>query len=177
MKRQPGNLVNYSSDTYQIAGLGVTTHPMLGRQVVTDREISEGEIIAIWRGREISSHEAAALAQPARDQLLQVGADRYLVTHPIELCTVDFINHSCDPNCGFVDAVTLVAMRPIGAGEPITFDYAMSDSGELIEFACRCGASTCRTRMTSNDWRLPELQRRYRGWFAPHVEELIQAIR
>jgi len=109
--------------------------------------------------------------------LLQVGADRYRVTHPIELCTVDFINHSCDPNWGFVDAVTLVAMRPIGAGEPITFDYAMIDSGTLMEFACHCGASTCRTRMTSNDWRLPELQRRYRGWFAPHVEELIQATR
>jgi len=39
----------------------------------------------------------------------------------------DLVNHSCDPNCGLVGAVLVVAMRDIEPGEEITFDYAMSD--------------------------------------------------
>jgi hypothetical protein len=27
--------------------------------------------------------------------------------------------------------------------------------------------------MSGNDWRLPQLQQRYAGWFAPHVARLI----
>jgi len=39
------------------------------------------------------------------------------------------VNHSCDPNCGVQlndgQAFDFVARRPIGAGEELTFDYAM----------------------------------------------------
>ncbi|MFZ9911537.1 MAG: SET domain-containing protein, partial [Ilumatobacteraceae bacterium] len=72
-------------------------------------------------------------------------------------------------------ATTLVAMQEISAGETITFDYAMSDANPFIEFSCRCGTSMCRGRMTGEDWRIPQLQRRYAGWFAPHVDALIRA--
>ena len=57
-----------------------------------------------------------------------MGADRFLHTYEDDLCEVDFINHSCDPNCGFTNANTLVAIRSIGPGESITFDYAMRDT-------------------------------------------------
>ncbi|MGA1442302.1 MAG: SET domain-containing protein-lysine N-methyltransferase, partial [Ilumatobacteraceae bacterium] len=89
------------------------------------------------------------------------------------LVTVDFINHSCEPNCGFTDDSTLVAMRDIAAGESVTFDYAMSDTNSFIAFECRCETSLCRGRMSGSDWRLPQLQQRYAGWFAPHVARLI----
>jgi hypothetical protein len=152
-------------------------HPTLGRYVITERAISPGETIAIWRGVEISTREALELSPEERHQLLQVGADRFLYTDEADLCEVDFINHSCDPNCGFTDASTLVALRHIAPGESITFDYAMSDVNSFIEFSCRCGASMCRGRLTGDDWKLRELQVRYAGWFAPHVDELIQAQR
>jgi hypothetical protein len=159
--------------TTSAAGLRVVGHPRLGRQVVTDRVIEAREIVAIWRGYEITEDAARKLDRSERDQLLQVGLGRFLVNGD-ELCVVDFINHSCDPNCGFLDTTTLVAMRRIDAGESITFDYAMSDSNSFISFDCKCGSAHCRKRLDRDDWRSPELQLRYAGWFAPHIDQLIR---
>lgn len=164
-------------DTYATSGLRVMHSATLGRYVITDRDIAPGETIAIWRGTMISTRDAMNLHPEEQHQLLQVGGDQFLYVDSDNLCEVDFINHSCDPNCGFTDARTLVALRHIAPGESITFDYAMSDVNEFIEFSCSCGASMCRGRLTGDDWKLHELQVRYAGWFAPHVEELIQAQR
>jgi hypothetical protein len=30
--------------------------------------------------------------------------------------------------------------------------------------------------VTGNDWKLPALQQRYRGYFTPHIERLIRAL-
>ena len=160
--------------TYATSGLRVLHDSTLGRYVITERAIVPGETIAIWRGVEISTREALQLPPEQRHQLLQVGADQFLYTESDHLCEVDFINHSCDPNCGFTDAYTLVSLRSISPGESITFDYAMSDTNSFIEFSCMCSAPTCRGRLTGNDWQILELQIRYAGWFAPHAEELIR---
>ena len=162
-------------ETFSADGLRVVDHPRLGRQVITDRPIDAREVVAVWRGYEITEAVAAGLERSERDQLLQVGMGRFLANDD-DLCTVDFINHSCEPNCGFVDATTLVAMRRIEAGESITFDYAMSDSNSFISFDCSCGSTICRGRLDRDDWRRPDLQQRYAGWFAPHIEQLIHGL-
>ena len=82
-----------------------------------------------------------------------------------------YVNHSCDPNF-----LNRVAWRDIEADEELTVDYAIFQSFPkyLLE-PCTCGASICRGRMTGNDWKLHELQQRYRGYFTPHIERLIRA--
>jgi hypothetical protein len=62
-----------------------------------------------------------------------------------------FINHSCDPNCEAVEVdggIWIDAIRPIAAGEELTYDYAYEwDEGDeaLTSFySCRCGAPVCR---------------------------------
>jgi len=158
--------------TYSAPGLRVVTLQSLGRGVVAERAFARGEVIAVWRGPTITAREAVNLPTHERDQLLQVDDDAFIHSDE-ELVTVDFINHSCDPNCGFSDGATLVAMREILPGEAVTFDYAMSDTNSFIAFECRCGSSSCRGQMSGNDWKLPQLQQRYAGWFAPHVARLI----
>ena len=158
--------------TYSAPGLRVVTLQSLGRGVVAERVFARGEVIAVWRGPTITAREAANLPTDERDQLLQVDDDAFIYSDE-ELVTVDFINHSCDPNCGFSNGATLVAMREILPGEAVTFDYAMSDTNSFIAFKCRCGSSSCRGQMSGNDWKLPQLQQRYAGWFAPHVARLI----
>jgi hypothetical protein len=61
----------------------------------------------------------------------------------------DFINHSCDPNCGMRGNSVLVALRDIEPGEELGYDYGYErteDMGEEEEklYVCRCGAATCR---------------------------------
>jgi D-alanine-D-alanine ligase len=56
-------------------------------------------------------------------------------------------NHSCDPNTRF-DGLDVVAIRGIRAGDELTLDYAQFLDASAEAFECRCGASTCRGRVT-----------------------------
>ena len=162
--------------TYSAPGLKVVSLGARGRGVVAERNFKQGEVIAIWRGSIITEGEVLKLSDSERSQLLQFDEDAFLVTSKT-LVNADFINHSCEPNCGFTDSTTLVAMREIEAGEAITFDYAMSDTKPIFAFDCWCGTSKCRKKIVGNDWQLTDLQERYAGWFAPHVARLIKQSR
>ena len=84
------------------------------------------------------------------------------------------LNHSCNPNVGLEGQIVFVAMRQIGAGEELVLDYAMMDDYEG-EMECRCETPKCRRTITGKDWRDPELQRRYRGYFSAHLAKRITA--
>lgn len=85
------------------------------------------------------------------------------------------VNHSCDPNCGVrrneaVDGFDFVALRPIPAGEEITFDYAMRNYViEHFPAQCLCGTAACRGTVTG--WKdLPaERKAAYGELVAPYL--------
>ena len=120
---------------------------------------------------------ATTCAGAAAANALQVGIDRYLyLDEPGR-----FVNHSCDPNCGVLvradeRQIEVRALRPIAAGEEITFDYAMCDASDYDEFSCMCGVPTCRQVVTGADWRDPVLQAKYSGWFSPYLARRIAAL-
>ena len=89
-----------------------------------------------------------------------------------------FINHSCKPNCGIRGEITGVAVREIKSGEEITFDYAMLDdeSDERYNLQCTCGEPDCRGLITGKDWLCPELQIKYKGYFARYLQEKIDRL-
>lgn len=91
---------------------------------------------------------------------------------------VYYINHSCDPNIWLQDAATLVARRDIPAGEEITADYILweADENYIAKWDCQCGSSLCRKKITGKDWRLPELQERYKGHFSPLLNKRIKEV-
>lgn len=83
-----------------------------------------------------------------------------------------FINHSCNPNCGLQGINTGIATRDIVAGEEITFDYAMLDN-EPYSFNCSCGSANCRKIITGFDWKKPEIQAMYAGYFVDYLQDKI----
>ena len=38
---------------------------------------------------------------------------------------------------------------------------------------CKCGAPNCRKILTGKDWQLPELQKRYAGYFSTYLARKI----
>jgi SET domain-containing protein len=78
----------------------------------------------------------------------------------------DYVNHSCEPNCGLViegGKVSLVAIRDIGEGEELYFDYSTTMDEDDFEMPCRCGVASCRG-VVRDFKHLPEgLKRRYVG--------------
>lgn len=85
------------------------------------------------------------------------------------------LNHSCDPNTWF-DGDVLVTRRPVAAGEELTYDYATGTAGWTDRaLYCHCETYRCRQVVEPDDWRIPQLQERYAGHFAPAVQRLIDA--
>ncbi|GHV06559.1 hypothetical protein FACS1894217_05490 [Clostridia bacterium] len=85
------------------------------------------------------------------------------------------VNHSCNPNCGLRGEITGVAMRDIKEGEELTMDYAMLDDDPDVNYnlQCTCGDPSCRGTITGRDWLRPELQKKYKGYFAVYLQEKI----
>lgn len=72
-------------------------------------------------------------------------------------------NHSCDPSAEAVrqsDRVALVALRDLGPGEEITFDYGFG-LADALGNSCRCGAILCAGRILASPLR-PLLRRHLR---------------
>ena len=83
-----------------------------------------------------------------------------------------YSNHSCDPNLGLRGNIIFVALRDIEPGEELTHDWCMTDD-DNYETECTCGAVNCRRVLTGKDWQRPELQARYRGYFATYLADKI----
>jgi hypothetical protein len=85
------------------------------------------------------------------------------------------VNHSCDPNLGWVDEHALETLRDVAAGAELLVDYAMSATDPAYILRCHCDSYRCRQMVEGTDWRIPQLQRRYAGHWAPRVQRLIDA--
>ena len=83
-----------------------------------------------------------------------------------------FLNHSCEPNLGWRDT-TLVTLRPVAAGEELTYDYATATADPRFLLRCHCESYRCRQMVTGDDWRIPELQERYAGQWSVPLQQLV----
>ncbi|HEX5132337.1 MAG TPA: SET domain-containing protein [Candidatus Krumholzibacteria bacterium] len=142
-----------------------------GRAVIAREKIRMGDVLVVWGGEVIDGLALRSMSEDKYRLALQIEEDLYLLTS--NEGPADWVNHSCNPNAGLRGQIVLVAMRDIRAGEEITFDYATSDGSAYDEFECGCGARTCRKHVTGDDWRLPELQSRYAGYFSPYLQRRI----
>ncbi len=130
--------------------------------------IQTGETLVKWGG--VVFTRAEILAGKANPETIAVLNQDLYLADPIDALLTDeyTLNHSCDPNTWMLDAITLIARRPIAPSEEVTADYALwlfEQDWKLNP--CRCGSPLCRGQVTSQDWQRPELQARYRA--SPHI--------
>jgi len=88
-----------------------------------------------------------------------------------------FPNHSCDPNLGWADELVLVAATELSPGTELVVDYAMSITEPDWFLRCHCPSYRCRQMVEGGDWRIPQLQHRYDGQWAPHVQRMVDGSR
>ncbi|WP_397209387.1 SET domain-containing protein-lysine N-methyltransferase [Nocardioides sp.] len=74
-------------------------------------------------------------------------------------------NHSCDPNLGIRGDGDLVALRPIAAGDELTYDYSLTVPRNVFtrtwHLACACGADRCRRDVGNVDTVPIDVLQRY----------------
>jgi hypothetical protein len=148
-----------------------------GRGLFARAAIAAGEVVAVKGGAVMDRATFARIAADVSPAEIQIEDDLFIA--PMTAADVETnmlrLNHSCAPNVGVRGQITFVAMRDIAAGEELTTDYAMIDGDAAERMPCACGAAACRGTITGDDWRRPELQRRYRGYFSRYLEARIVA--
>lgn len=117
----------------------------LGKGLFAKEDIAKGEFIGGLYGLFYEADSSMALPEDVRDHLMQCG-DKFYRGNEFADEAVQYLNHSCDPNCGVQGLFDFVAMRDIKAGEEITTDYAMQDDSnwEVPGGGCLCGSKGCR---------------------------------
>jgi uncharacterized protein len=152
-----------------------------GRGMFARSLINEGETVVIWGGVTFTKAEVDA-GKAAERSTVPIGEDLYLGSpvgqYDRERDDLgDFMNHSCDPTCWMQDEVTLVTRRDVQPGEELTANYALweNDESDIKPWKCACASLLCRRTVTGRDWRLPELQTRYRDHFSPFINDRIHS--
>ncbi len=150
---------------------GLEARPLGDREglgVFATRPFAAGTLLVVWGGALMTTAALRAIPGPPL-YAIQVEDDLHLVTLPEHVGIADYVNHGCDPNCVLVGQVSLFSARAILPGEEIRYDYATSDADTFEPMRCTCRSPNCRGWIRDDDWRLPELQRRYDGHFSPYI--------
>lgn len=149
-----------------------------GKGMFATELIKVGETVLVWGGvwgEDYTNEQGANQAKAKGKLVIQWDDDLYSVEDKGEELGY-FLNHSCDPNVWMKDAFTLIAKRDIQAGEEVVADYVFweADPNYMSEWQCQCGSPMCRERVTGNDWKLLELQEKYKGHFSPLINKRIE---
>jgi hypothetical protein len=149
-----------------------------GRGLYSTAKIKKGEVVVIKGGYILTKTQRDHIGRELGPSEIQVTEDLFIgpTTQSEREGGMMHLNHSCEPNLGLQGQIVYVALRDIGIDEELTFDYAMTDD-EPYEMTCRCGSSRCRGTITGLDWRKPEIQSRYDGYFFWFIQRRIDPLR
>jgi SET domain-containing protein len=168
-------LVKQTPLSWRSSKTEVRQSPIHGRGLFATTDIAKGEIVMIKGGHIVSRDFLEREVTPKLGPVeIQIGDDLFIapVTADEREGSMLYSNHSCDPNLGLRGNIIFVALRDTPAGEELTHDWCMTDD-DVYETECTCGSVNCRRVLTGKDWQRPELQARYRGYFATYLADKI----
>ncbi len=87
----------------------------------------------------------------------------------------DYINHSCEPNVGLNDAITVIAVKNIQKGEELCIDYRFWEfrlDWEL-DRECNCGALSCSKLIKGSFYKEIDEKYPYFRYFSPALKNKI----
>lgn len=130
-----------------------------GKGVYALQPIAKGEVVIEYVGQVISWPEALRRHPSNPDDPNHTFFfhldDAHVIDAGVGGNAARWINHACEPNCEADEAdgrVFIKALRRIKPGEELFYDYGLTIDERYTpklkrEYACRCGARTCRGTM------------------------------
>lgn len=154
--------------------------PIEGKGLFATADIKKDEIVGVFGGYVMTLQEIyEGRNNTIRNDHVQID-DYFGIGKIKEEEDRSCFNHSCDPNAGFRGQIILITKRKIKKGEEITFDYAMETCHlkgiPPYKFPCNCGAKNCRKFVTGDDWKMVDLQKKYKGYFQWYIQKKINKL-
>jgi len=151
-----------------------------GKGTFTRRKIPANTRILEFTGdRVMRAVVDQAQSEGGHDSFLQIGEDSFIGSSGK---MDDYVNHSCDPNCGLEfadDRIYLLSIKPVKRGEELTFDYATSQKSFPFRFHCRCGSQDCRGEIGDYS-EIPDYRKIFyhsMGIIAPYLMQPAEIVR
>lgn len=181
-RRSKGSKQTFSWMNPKLEVLPASKYGKNEKGVFAKGNIKKGKMLAIFGGFIMTLKEEEMLPDYISDYGLQISEKFILgIKKKSEISDTDMFNHSCNPNAGFNGQIFLVAMKDIKKNTEVVFDYAMvlygNNKKESYNIECNCGSKKCRKIITENDWKIPELQKRYNGYFQYYLQEKINKLK
>ena len=156
-----------------------------GKGIFAKTGIKKGSVLIVMGGYVLTIEDDNNLRGVVADKPIEISD--YFFFGPRKVSDLDlmpqhYINHSCDPNVGFKGQVFMVAMKNIKKNDEIFYDYAMvmnpdKRSNSYFKMNCLCGSKKCRKVITEDDWEIPQLQKKYNGYFQYFLQEKINKFK
>lgn len=145
-----------------------------GRGLFATADIAKDEVVVVKGGHIVTREQLEEIKPRLGPVEIQIDDNLFIapMTDEERELSMLYSNHSCDANMGMRGEITFVAMRDIAAGEELTHDWCTTDDDDY-SVECNCRSSNCREKLTGKDWRRPELQKRYAGYFSPYLAQKI----
>ena len=173
MNHQQFNLTYFSNKTEKRAS------SIQGRGLFSTDTIKKGEIVVVKGGYVLTKNRRDEIGKELGPSEIQITENLFIgpTTEDEREGGMMHLNHSCEPNLGLQGQIVYVALRDIAVDEELTFDYAMTDDDPSEIMKCQCGAESCRRVITGVDWKKPEIQRKYDGYFSWFIQRRIDAAK
>jgi SET domain-containing protein len=141
-------------------------------------DINKNDLLAVKAGKIVDEATVIEKAEVINGSQHQIEKNLFitgLTPEEVDRTLIGY-NHSCAPNAYISGQIELRAMRDIKRGEEITVDYATIFMSDTQSFKCVCGSPACRHFIKpSVDYKNPELQKKYKGYFADYIQRAIDA--
>jgi len=135
-----------------------------GEGLFTKVNFKKGDHIFTWEG----TLKKGRYPYYVGSRWLQI--EKYQWIAPLRSNLGWYINHSCNPNSGIRNSVNIVAMKNIGEGEEVTFDYSTSESENGWYLTCHCKNKNCRRIVRSYTYLSAELKLKYRDFISEYLK-------
>jgi len=132
-----------------------------GKGVFSKKNFFVGDFIMDFGGKIYQLEDLPKPYDTVDDHYMQIDDTLYLGPSG---AFDDFINHSCDPNCGVQingEKVQLLAIKNIAVGDELTWDYSTTMAEDNWEMDCLCGTRNCRGRIRDFKYLPVEIQKQY----------------
>jgi SET domain-containing protein len=133
--------------------------------------ISKNEIVSISGGVIVTKSQFQEMIEQGLDYAYHI-TDDFLICplNPDDPSDDWRMNHCCEPNCGLDGNIIFIAIKDIQKDEELTYDYCMTETNPDYQMNLFCDKSTCRKVFTGNDWKIPEIQKKYKDHFSNYIK-------
>ena len=150
-----------------------------GRGVFANETINSGEVVMVMGGNIVCTEDENRLGSFITEYEMDISEEfsfSPLTESDLDLMPQHLINHSCEPNVGFLDQLQIVAIKDINKDEELVYDYAFvmwngPDNENRFEIKCLCGSKYCRGFIKEYDWKNVKIQQKYGRYFQPFLRK------